>query len=74
MSRSDRLLRRNIRKRYLVTTTTEETFSGVLVDHDEQHLVLADAKQVAISGEQLEITGQLWLPRPAIKYMQTINP
>jgi hypothetical protein len=74
MGRADRLLRSKIRTRYLVSTADGEAFAGVLVDHDEQHLVFADVEQVALNADRLHVDGQLWLPRDRIKYMQTITP
>lgn len=68
--RPDRLLRRAIRSRYLVTLDSGEAFDGVLIDSDEWHIVLADAESVAANGSRLKIDGHLWLPRPSITYMQ----
>lgn len=68
--RADRLLRRAIRTRYLVTLDGGEAFDGVLVDADDQHIVLADVESVAANGDRLRIDGQLWLPRLSIAYLQ----
>lgn len=70
MSRPDRLLRRSIRTRYLVTLDSGEAFDGLLIDADDQHVVLADVESVAANGDRLKVDGQLWLPRLSISYMQ----
>ena len=70
MSRADRLLKRHIRTRYLVTLATGEAFDGVLIDADERHIVLADVESVAPNGDRLTVDGHLWLPRPGVAYMQ----
>lgn len=73
MARPDRLIRSMLRTRYIVTLSTEETFEGVLVDADDRHLVLADAVTLAPNGDRLGVDGHLWIPRPAVKYMQTLT-
>lgn len=70
--RADRLLREHTRTRYLVTLIGGDAFDGVLVDHDEQHLVLADCEQVAPSGDRARVDGTLWLPRITVAYMQQV--
>lgn len=69
MLRPDRLLRKQLRSRYLVTLDSEETFEGVLVDADAAHLVLEDASSVALNGARVSVDGRLWLPRSTVKYM-----
>ena len=71
--RRDRLIRRAERGRFLVTTDSEETFEGVLVDWDEGHLILADASSVSPKGDRLKIDEYLWLPRARVKYMQALR-
>ena len=73
MARPDRLIRSMLRSRYIVTLSTEETFEGVLIDADDQHLVLADAVTLAANGDRLGVDGHLWIPRPAVKYMQILT-
>lgn len=66
----DRLLRRTIRTRYLVSVDSGEAFDGLLIDADERHVVLADVESVAGNGDRLRVDGQLWIPRLTITYMQ----
>jgi hypothetical protein len=73
MARPDRLIRSMLRTRYVATLNTEETFEGVLIDADDRHLVLADAVAIAANGDRVSVDGQLWLPRPAVKYMQHLT-
>lgn len=68
--RSDRLVKRHLRTRYLVTMASGETFEGVLIDADDQHLVLADAFLILSASERQTVDGHLWLPRPSVQYMQ----
>ena len=70
MARKDRLLLMAERGRFLVTTDSEEAFEGVLYDWDESNIVLADFCQVSPTGDRMKLDGDLWLPRPRIKYMQ----
>ena len=67
---SGRLIKRMVRERFLVTLESDETFDGLLLEHDEQHLVLGDAEQVAPNGDRMKVDGQLWLPRFNVRYMQ----
>ncbi len=70
LSRADRLLRKAIRTRYLVTLITDDAFEGVLYDADREHLVLADAAELAPSGVRTAADGHVWIPRASVKYMQ----
>jgi hypothetical protein len=73
VARTDRLIRSQIRTRYIVTLDNQETFEGVLFDADDKHLVLADATSLAANGDRVAVDGHLWLPRPIVKYMQTLT-
>jgi hypothetical protein len=73
MRQRDRLIKSAERGRFLVTTDTEESFEGVLVDCDESHFVLADAYSISAKGDRLKIDEHLWLPRSRIKYMQAMT-
>ncbi|MGN6589496.1 MAG: hypothetical protein ACTHKE_04315 [Sphingomicrobium sp.] len=70
MARKDRLFLMAERGRFLVTTDSDETWDGLLLDWDESNLVLVDVSQVALNGDRLKADGELWLPRTRIKYMQ----
>jgi hypothetical protein len=70
VARRDRLIRSNLRTRFLVTLKSEDTFDGVLLDHDESNFVLADASAVSTKGDRVPVDGHLWLPRADVKYMQ----
>lgn len=77
MARKDRLLRDAERGKFLITITAdgaaEESFEGVLVEWDDEHVVLAAAYSVAETGDRLKLDGYMWLPRPRIKYMQAVT-
>ena len=70
MARKDRLFLMAERGRFLVTTDSEESFDGILIDWDESNIVLADFYQISPNGDRVKLDGDLWLPRPRIKYMQ----
>jgi hypothetical protein len=71
--RGDRLIRQVIRRRFLVTTDTEEGFEGVLLEADEGHYVFDDVTSVAVNGDRLHLDSKLWIPRPRVKYMQDMS-
>jgi small nuclear ribonucleoprotein (snRNP)-like protein len=68
--RSRRLIRDLERRRVLVTTTSRETFDGILLDADPGHLVMVDAVQLTDDGKSVAIDGQLWLPTDRVAYLQ----
>ncbi len=70
--RPDRIVRRHLRNRYLITVRSDETFEGLLVDADARTLVLASAFQVSPAGGREPITGQLFIPRDTVKYLQQL--
>lgn len=70
MARRDRLVRQNLRSRFLVSLKSGEVFDGVLLDADETSLVLADASAVSPKGEKTAVDGHLWLARIDVAYMQ----
>lgn len=70
--RGDRLVKRAIRSRFLVTTDTDESFDGVLTSGDEGFFVFEDAVSVARNGDRLHLDSALWIPRVRVKYMQVV--
>lgn len=73
MARRDRLVRALERRRFLITTDTEEAFDGVLVDWDDTFFVYDDVYSVTDRG-RVHLDTSLWVPRARIKYMQAVNP
>lgn len=71
--RADRLIRQVVRRRFLVTTDTEEGWEGVLLEADDGHYVFDDVSSVAPSGERFRADGKLWIPRSRVKYMQDLT-
>ena len=65
----DRLLRRHVRDRFVVTLTSGESFSGLLDEHDSNHVTLVDAFTLG-DGGQHKVSGSLFIPRDRIAYMQ----
>lgn len=69
MNRRDRLVRRALRERFVVTLHTKETFEGLLLDVDDNTVHLTDA--YALEGKsRLSVDGDLFLPRAQVSYMQ----
>lgn len=70
----DRIVRKSVRREYLVTNVHDETYRGLLVDADERTIILAHVSQiVGADGREVEIAGQVFLPRASIKYMQSTD-
>jgi hypothetical protein len=66
----ERLLKKYLRTRFVVTLTTGETFSGLLDEHDATHIVLVDATTLYADRAAEKIAGQLFLQRDRVAYMQ----
>lgn len=66
----DRILRDRRREEILVTLKSGETFSGVLIDHDERHLVLLAASAVSADGSKVKADGSVVLPWDNVAYWQ----
>ena len=69
MARTDRLIRRFLRERFIVTMTDGSTFDGLLLEVDDNTLLLVDA--FALDGQtRVSVDGDLYLPRFDVAYMQ----
>jgi small nuclear ribonucleoprotein (snRNP)-like protein len=67
--RRDRLVRKALRERFVVTLSTGETFDGLLYAADESTLHLVDA--FAMDGAtRVRVDGALFLPRAHVSYLQ----
>lgn len=67
--RRDRLVRRCLRTRFVVTLTGGESFEGLLIDADDRTVVLADA--FLLDGRnRVKVDGALYLPRDRVSYLQ----
>lgn len=68
MSR-DRLIRRVLRERFIVTVRSGESFDGLLLDADDKTLRLGDV--AALDGPNRPLVdGELYLPRSEVVYLQ----
>ncbi len=67
----DRLLRGQVKERFVVTFKNGGMVSGLLIDVDESVLHFADVKLVQTSG-QIPADGQLYVERTNVAYMQRI--
>lgn len=65
----DRLIRKALRERFVVTMLNGDAFEGLLLDADEKTVRLTAS--FALSGrDRVAVDGDLYLPRPEIAYMQ----
>jgi hypothetical protein len=74
VARRDRLVRALERRRFVITTDTDETFDGVLTDWDDVFFVYEDVWSIAANNDRLHLDSSLWLPRARIKYLQAVTP
>ncbi len=73
--RTDRLLRARLRETFIITTTTGETWRGVLYAVDARSLVLRDAELVTEApaggaSSRTPVDGELIVPRATVAYLQ----
>ena len=69
----DRLLRKLIRERFVVTLKSGQAFDGLLNEHDGSHLVFIDAHALSASGGQpVPVAGELFVDRANIAYVQRL--
>lgn len=69
MPRSDRLVKRYLRSRFLITTPNQ-TWDAVLMEVDDRSLLLVDAELVSADGTRTKADGQVFVPRADVAYMQ----
>lgn len=67
--RKDRLLRKMILERFVVTLRSGESFDGLLADADTKTIRLVSS--FALSGkDRVSVDGELFIPRNEITYLQ----
>ena len=67
--RKDRLLRKMILERFIVTLRSGESFDGLLADADTKTIRLVSS--FALSGkDRVSVDGELFIPRNEITYLQ----
>lgn len=69
---ADRLLKRLLRERFLLTLRNGEGFEGLLVAVDERTFHLANAAQVTKTS-RVEVAGDLYIPRSDVLYLQKLR-
>lgn len=68
----DRLMRKALREKFIVSLRGGEAFEGLLVEADSKTFVLVNAW--AIDGSnRVSVDGQLYLPRAEVMYMQRVG-
>lgn len=69
MGRRDKLIRQQLRERFVVTLRSGDSFDGLLLEADEKTYRLADA--FALSGrDRVSVDGELFIPRGEVLYLQ----
>lgn len=67
----DRLIRRRMREKVIVTMKSGEAFMGVLAEADSRSFVLRDAKALTdATARPVPVDGELVLDRAQVEYMQ----
>lgn len=69
MGGRDKLIRQNLRERFVVTLRDGETFDGLLVEADDKTLRLVNAFAVA-KQSRVPVDGEVFIPRSDVKYLQ----
>jgi hypothetical protein len=69
MAARDRLIRRSLRERFVVTMRSGEAFEGLLLDADDRTFTIADGF-VLTGRDRHAADGVLYLPRSEVAYMQ----
>ena len=68
--RADRILRKHLRTRFIITTKAGQTWDGLVLDADDRIIILADVESVGSDGTRTSAAGQVFIPRPDVAYMQ----
>lgn len=70
--RPDRIVRRHVRTKFLITMKDGSTWRGVLMEADELTLSLFDAEALGADGTPTPADNQVLLPRGDVAYMQIV--
>lgn len=68
----DRLLKRALRERFVITLVGGEAFEGLLDEWDRSTASFVDAAAVS-ANERVQVDGTLYVPRDQIRYMQRLT-
>jgi hypothetical protein len=74
MRRRDRLIRKALRDRFVITMHSGATVEGLLWAVDDHTVILADAATLSTLGQRTPIDGWVYLPRAAVAYLQRPQP
>lgn len=69
-------LDRQTTRRVLVQSNEKpaDSIEGVLATVSPDGIVLAHAVFLGESGERIPLTGEVWIPRPKVRFVQTLPP
>ena len=66
----DRLLKRALRDRFVVTLKSGQSFDGLLDEWDHSHYVFADAHALGDGQLPVQVHGHLFVDRANVAYLQ----
>lgn len=70
MAGRDRIIRRTLRERFVVTLHGGESFEGILMDADAKTIHLVDGFLIDPKRSRVPVDGDLYLPRIEVAYLQ----
>lgn len=70
VTRADRIVKKYVRDRFVVTMKDGQTWNGLLTDADTVTLSLADVQAISPDGSRVKADGEIFLPRADVAYMQ----
>ena len=68
--RPDRIVRRQLSTRFVITMKSGQTWDALLIEADRLTLSLADVSSISSDGSRTRADGQVFLPRLDVAYMQ----
>lgn len=68
--RADRVLRKYLRTRFLITTKAGQTWDGLVLEVDDRTIALTDVESIGADGTRTTAAGQVFIPRGDVAYMQ----
>ncbi|HET6908318.1 MAG TPA: hypothetical protein VFH54_03185 [Mycobacteriales bacterium] len=70
----DRLLKKAVRDRFVVTLKSGQAFDGLLDEWDHSHYLFVDAHALTDEGarQPVSVHGELWVDRGNVAYLQKL--
>lgn len=68
----DRLLKKAVRDRFVVTLKSGQAFDGLLDQWDHSHYAFVDAHALGEGVSPVPVSGALWVDRANVAYLQLL--